>query len=163
METENKPPETSPAGARPPLSRPNSPVEVLITVALPDPLVSRLKEINPRLRITVHPARKPEDITPEQWGRVDVLYTDRVLPAPEAAPRLRWVQFHLAGIDSVADAPILQNPEITTTTLSGAAVSQMGEYVLMMLLAMGHHIPDMVAYQAKAEWPRDRFERLQPH
>jgi phosphoglycerate dehydrogenase-like enzyme len=145
------------------MDRPNTPLDVLITLPLADPLVNRLREISPRLRITIHPARKPEDISSEQWARCEVLYTNRVLPGPDQAPKLRWVQFHYAGIDAFADSPIVQNPEIIATTLSGAAAPQMGEFAVMMLLALGHRLSELVANQAKAEWPRDRFERFLPH
>jgi phosphoglycerate dehydrogenase-like enzyme len=141
---------------------PTTPLDVLITLPLADPLVNRLREISPRLRITLHPARKPEDIPQDLWAHCDVLYTDRILPAAGQAPKLRWIQFHYAGIDAFADAPLLKNPDLIATTLSGAASPQMGEYVVMMLLALGHRMPDLIASQAKSEWPRDRFERFMP-
>ena len=145
------------------MERPNTPLDILITIPLSDVLIARLKEISPRLRISVHPARKADDIPADLWARCEVLYTDRVLPAPGQTPRLRWIQFHTAGIDAFADSPLLKDPEIVVSTLSGAAASQMGEYALMMLLALGHRLPDMIAAQSKAEWPRDKFERFQPH
>jgi phosphoglycerate dehydrogenase-like enzyme len=145
------------------MDRPTTPLDVLITLPLADALVNRLREISPRLRITLHPARKVDEISPELWSHTEVLFTDRVLPAPGQAARLRWVQFHSAGVDAFADAPLLKDPEIIATTLSGAAAPQMGEYVVMMLLALGHRIPDLVANQSKAEWPRDRYERFMPH
>jgi phosphoglycerate dehydrogenase-like enzyme len=138
------------------------PIEVLITMPFPENLVNRLSEVSPRLKFTVVKANKPDDISAETWARVEVLYTARVLPDPEIAPRLRWIQFHWAGIDHIVDEPLLSKPDLVATTLSGAAVSQVAEYVLMMLLALGHHMPELVAYQKRAEWPRDRWERFIP-
>jgi phosphoglycerate dehydrogenase-like enzyme len=138
------------------------PVEVLITLGLPDALIATLREVSSRLRITVHPARKAEDVPAELWLRAEVLYTDRVLPNPDLAPDLRWIQFHYAGIDFAAESPWLKNPEIIATSLSGAAASQVAEYALGMMLALGHHLPELAANQARAEWPRDRWDRYLP-
>jgi len=138
------------------------PIEVLITMPFPENLVTRLSEVSPRLKFTVAKANKPEEISTETWARVEVLYTARVLPAPELAPNLRWIQFHWAGVDHIVNEPLLRKPDLVATTLSGAAVSQVAEYILMMLLALGHHIPELVSYQKRAEWPRDRWERFIP-
>lgn len=139
-----------------------TPVHVLITVAFPEPLVTILREISPRLRLTVHPARHPDEIPAELWAQAEVLYTDSVLPKPEQAPRLRWVQIHYAGVDHLLNAPLLQKPEVQITTLSGAAASQVAEHALMMMLALGHHLPEVFNLQHRAEWPGDRWERLAP-
>jgi phosphoglycerate dehydrogenase-like enzyme len=32
----------------------------------------------------------------------------------------------------------------------------------MMLLALGHHLPDMTEQQKKSNWPKDRWERFSP-
>jgi phosphoglycerate dehydrogenase-like enzyme len=140
----------------------NPPVEVLITMPFPDDLVTRLRNVSPRLRINVVKASQPEDVPAEDWKKVEILYTSTVLPDPQQAPNLRWIQFHWAGVEHIIDHPLLQQPNVVATTLSGAAVTQMGEYVLMMLLALGHHLPDMIALQKKAEWPRDRWKRFIP-
>jgi phosphoglycerate dehydrogenase-like enzyme len=140
----------------------SEPVETLITIPFEEPLVAKLQSISPRLKITVSRARKAEEITPEIWTTVEVLYTSRALPAPDQAPNLRWIQFHWAGIDHAVNAPILQKPEMKITTLSGAASSQVAEYVLMMLVSLGHRLPDMLAHQRRGEWPKDRFERFNP-
>lgn len=137
-------------------------IEVLITLPFNEKLVGRLREISPRLHIIVQKANKAEEIPPEIWSRVEVLYTQRVLPPAEMAPRLRWVQFHWAGVDHLIHEPILKKPDLIATTLSGAAASQVAEYVLMMLLALGHRLPDMIASQKRAEWPKDRWERFSP-
>ncbi|RME87604.1 MAG: D-2-hydroxyacid dehydrogenase [Anaerolineae bacterium] len=139
------------------------PVDVLITLPFTPDLVSLLQEVSPRLRVTVHRARRPEEVPEDLWARCDVLYTTpSVLPTPEQAPRLRWIQFHYAGIDKALSAPILRKPDVLVTTLSGAAVPQMGEYVLTMLLALGHRLPAMMESKRKSEWPADRWERFSP-
>jgi len=139
-----------------------SPLEVLITLPFPEEVVAPLRDISPRLNLTVHSARRPEDVPADIWAKIEVLYTDRVLPAPELAPNLRWLQFHSAGIDFAIQAPLLQKPGLMVTNLSGAAAPQAAEHALGLLLALGHHLPAVMQNQAKAEWPRERWERLTP-
>ena len=138
------------------------PVEILITTPLADNLLARLNEFSPRAKINLIPAQKQEDVPPEVWSRTEVLYTNRVVPTAEQAPKLRWIQFHWAGVDHTLDAPILRKQGIMATTLSGAAASQMGEYVVLMLLSLGHRLPEILNHQKRSEWPRDRWERFLP-
>jgi phosphoglycerate dehydrogenase-like enzyme len=140
----------------------NNIIEVLVTVPFNEALIDSLRAVSPRLHVSAFPARKVEDVPPELWERAEVLYTDSLIPQPEQAPNLKWIQFHFAGIDYAADQPLLQKPEMIATNLSGAASTQAAEYVVMMLLALGHRLPDLMAIQAKAEWPKDRTERVLP-
>ena len=137
-------------------------IEVLVTVPFSEQQITELREVSPRLRLLAQPMRKAEDISNDVWSRTEVLYTDRILPTPEQAPNLRWLQFHYAGIDAVLDAPILRKKDLMITTLSGAAAPQTAEYVVMMLLALGHRLIEMSQAQARADWPRDRMERFRP-
>jgi phosphoglycerate dehydrogenase-like enzyme len=106
--------------------------------------------------------RRPDEVPNEVWMRTEVLYTDRILPAPNLAPNLRWIQFHFTGIDFAADSPLVCRPGVETTSLSGAAVPQMAEYILMMLLSLGHRLTEAMASQQRSEWTRDRWERFSP-
>jgi phosphoglycerate dehydrogenase-like enzyme len=139
-----------------------NPVEVLITLPFPEDLLNQLRGVSPRLKITPYRARKPDEIPADVWGRVEVLYTNTVLPTPEQAPRLRWIQFHWAGIDHVLDSPLLNKPELVMTTLSGVAATKAAEYALLMILALGNRLPDLIAVQRKGEWPRERWSRFSP-
>jgi phosphoglycerate dehydrogenase-like enzyme len=138
------------------------PVEVLITLPFPEALVEQLRSVSSRLHITVHRARSAEEVPDSMWQRTEVLYTNRVLPAPSKAPNLRWIQFHWAGVDHAIEDPILEKPDLVATTLSGAAAPQMAEYTLMMLLALGHNLREMIEHQQRKEWPKDRWERFSP-
>lgn len=140
----------------------NSPVEVLVTIPFSEVEIQMLRDVSPRLHITVQPVREPSEISKDVWARTEVLYTDRVLPPVEQVPALRWVQFHYAGVDFALELPLLKKPDMTFTTLSGVAAPQMAEYALTMILALGHHLPDLAAHQARSEWPRERWERFRP-
>jgi phosphoglycerate dehydrogenase-like enzyme len=137
-------------------------IEVLITVPFPDEILARLREVSPRLRIILEWVNKAEEVGAETWQLVEVLYTDGVLPKPEQVPNLRWVQFHRAGMDRWLKEPLLQKPGLIVTSLSGAAAPQIAEYVLMMLLSLGHRLRDMMESQQRVEWPGERGKRFSP-
>jgi phosphoglycerate dehydrogenase-like enzyme len=137
-------------------------VEVLVTIPFDDPLIDQLRQISPRLKVIAQPVRRVEEIPNEVWNRVEVLYTDRVLPDPALVPALRWLQFHFAGIDFAVESPLLKNRNIAVTTLSGAAAPQMAEFALLMMLSLGHHLYELYNNQSRAEWPHDRWDRFGP-
>lgn len=138
------------------------PVEILITLPIEDELIERLNRISPQLRITIHKAKEAREIPSDVWQKVEVLYTNRVLPSPEQAPNLKWIQFHWAGVDHAVDEPILSKPGLIATNLSGAAAPQMAEHAVMMMLALGHHLPELFDLQRRAEWPSERWKRFNP-
>jgi phosphoglycerate dehydrogenase-like enzyme len=139
-----------------------NPIEVLITLPFDDEYQNRLRSVSPRLQITMQKARKAEEISDEIWTKTEVLYTNTILPLPEKAPKLRWVQLHWAGVDHAIQHPLLQKKDLVATHLSGASASQMAEFAVTMLLALGHNFPTLWAYQAKGEWPAGRWDQFQP-
>jgi phosphoglycerate dehydrogenase-like enzyme len=140
----------------------SDPIQVLITTSFPESLMDKLRSVSPRLKFALHPVKSAEEISDEMWRKVEVLYTSRVLPDPEQVPNLGWIQFHWAGVDHAIDAPVLRKSDLVATTLSGAAAPQMGEYVLTMILALGHHLPDVLNTQRKVEWPENRWDLFMP-
>jgi phosphoglycerate dehydrogenase-like enzyme len=138
------------------------PVEVLVTVPFSDKLINQLSAVSPKINLTALAVQKASEIPADVWMRTEVLYTGHIVPEPDEAPALRWVQFHFAGIDRYLDEPILQREDLLVTTLSGAAAPQVAEYALSMMLALGHKLPALMASQKKSEWPKDRFEKFAP-
>jgi phosphoglycerate dehydrogenase-like enzyme len=141
----------------------NDPIEVLITLPFTDELLKKLTEVSPRIILEKIVARKVDEISDEVWKRVEVLYTNRVIPKPDQAPHLRWIQFHWAGLEHALEEPILHREGISVTSMSGASAPQMAEHAIMMMLALGHHLPDIFAHQRRAEWPSGRWELFNPH
>jgi phosphoglycerate dehydrogenase-like enzyme len=141
----------------------DDPIQVLITLAFTDELVKQISDVSPRLNVEKVVSRKTEEVSDEVWKRVEVLYTNRILPRPEQAPHLRWIQFHWAGLDHALEEPILQREGMNITNMSGASASQMGEHAIMMMLALGHHLTDILSHQKKADWPSGRWELFTPH
>jgi len=48
------------------------------------------------------------------------------------------------------------------TSMSGASASQMAEHAIMMMLSLGHHLPEALNFQHKTEWPTGRWELFNP-
>jgi phosphoglycerate dehydrogenase-like enzyme len=144
------------------VTKTSAPVDILITLPFGAALIQALQAVSPRLRVTVSPAQKVEDVPGDLWAHCEVLYTDRILPEPALVPKLKWVQFHYAGIEKALGAPLLARPDLLVTTLSGAAASQTAEHVLALLLALARHLPALNAQQKRGEWPKDRWGRFAP-
>lgn len=137
-------------------------VKVLVTLPFPEALIERLRAVSPRLDIHVVRARTASDLPNDLLQEIQVLYTGRVLPESEQVPELRWIQFHFAGIDHVSDNPLLRSESVRVTTLSGAAIPQMAEFVLMSILTLGHKLLKMMRDKRDQLWSEDRFDRFSP-
>jgi phosphoglycerate dehydrogenase-like enzyme len=137
-------------------------LNVLVLVDFNDVLMNRLKSLSPRLKFTRILARNANEVPREVWATTDILYTMHVLPEPDQALRLRWIQLHFAGIDAVIDSPVIQNQNVILTTASGIHASTMAEYAFAMMLAHARKIPLMLRHQARAEWSEKRFELFMP-
>ncbi len=137
-------------------------LNVLVLIDLSDALMDRLKTVSSRLRFTRKTARTAGDIPRDVWAQTDILYTGTVLPDPDVALRLRWIQSHFAGVDAIINHPMLQSHDLLVTSTSGIHASTMAEYSFAMILSLARKIPAMLRYQQKAEWPEDRFNIFMP-
>jgi phosphoglycerate dehydrogenase-like enzyme len=122
---------------------------------MPDALIESLRAVSPRLVVEHRTAQTLEELGDAVWRGVEVLYTTMLMPSPEQAPDLRWVQGHFAGVERFLDHPLFQRAALTTS--SGIHAPAMAEYVLMMLLAFAHHLPHDHNQRAGAQgvgtWP----------
>jgi phosphoglycerate dehydrogenase-like enzyme len=134
-----------------------SETHVLITLPFPEPLIERLAAVSPQLKIHVHPMKSAQELPEELLPEIEILYTLSALPEPEEAPKLRWVQLHLTGVDHVAEHSLMHS-EVMVTTLSGASVPQVAEFALMCILAQSRRLPIMVKDVINVRWSADRFK-----
>jgi len=137
-------------------------MQVLVTVDFSQELIERIKTVSPRLVVRKIPAKVPGDVPAEAWGDVEILYTHKVLPLPDQAPQLKWIQFHRAGNELFAEAPILSKPGLETVSMSGSSAPQVAEYVLGMMLALGHRLPLAMEQQERANWSENRGKIFLP-
>lgn len=137
-------------------------INVLVTVEFTQEQLAELGGLSRSLKVRSHPVPQGQQLPEAEWEGTEVLYTFRDLPTPEQTPNLRWIQFHLAGIEEHLDAPILHKPDLQATTLSGANAPQVAEHALALMLALGHRLPRMLADQAERKWPTKRSESHLP-
>jgi phosphoglycerate dehydrogenase-like enzyme len=136
--------------------------QILTTVQFTQQQLEELKSLAIDFNVTSHPLAQGQELPDDLWANVEVLYTFRALPSPEQAPELRWIQFHLAGIEEHLDQPILRQVKVQATTLSGANAPQVAEHALALMLAVGHHVPEMMADQSRNQWATQRAQRYIP-
>ena len=139
-----------------------STLKVLITVQFTPEQINQIEAISPRLVATTIEASEPGDVPEDAWQEVDILYTHKALPELGFAPELKWIQFHRAGNESFMDATILRKLGLVASSMSGASAPQVAEYVLEMILALGHRLPQIMEHQKRADWPAERGEIFQP-
>ncbi|MFW5713371.1 MAG: D-2-hydroxyacid dehydrogenase [Brevefilum sp.] len=131
-------------------------LDIICTFELTEKQQKRIRDASDAFHLSVIPAMKAEEIPEERWAEADVLYTLDVLPEPEKAPNLKWVQFNSAGVDKFVDHPLLQKPDMTATTMSGVITGQIAEYVLMTMLAFGQQLPKLNKMKADRVWPSEK-------
>ncbi len=137
-------------------------LNVLILIDFSDAIIDRFKLVSPRLKFIRKSAKTASDIPRDIWATTDILYTARILPEPDIALRLHWVQSHLAGVEGLLEQPLFSSGDVMLTTTSGIHASSMAEYTFSMILAFARKIPTMLAHQQKTEWPEDRFNIFLP-
>src|SRR5215468_234163 len=137
-------------------------LNVLVLMDFSDAIIDRIRAVSPRLKVTRKIVKSASEISPETWGSVDILYTGGILPDPDVAPRLRWIQSHNAGVEHLLAQPLLAAEDIIVTTTSGMHATTIAEFTFAMIFALARKIPLMLRTQAKAEWTADRHAMLLP-
>ncbi|MGH2537463.1 MAG: D-2-hydroxyacid dehydrogenase, partial [Candidatus Promineifilaceae bacterium] len=135
-------------------------VKVVIAARYSPRLLEKLEAVSPELEIEqleLADNRWPE----ERQTEAEVYYAAGGPPRPEQAPNLRWLQSHWAGIDHLVSHPIWGSDVILTTT-SGIHARNVGQYVLAQILVWANRVPRWLQYQARAEWPKERWQIFLP-
>ncbi|KAK4644115.1 hypothetical protein QC761_301930 [Podospora bellae-mahoneyi] len=90
----------------------------------------------------------------EEWKDVTVLLTFTVLPTPEQAPKLEYVQLMSAGANHVLDLPIFKDTEVKFCTANGVHGPQISEWIIGTYLAFQHRFPQYHEKQKEGRWDR---------
>lgn len=133
-------------------------IKVVVAFEFSDEIIEHLKAISPRLHIERHFPNVPDSA----WADVEVLYTASKLPDPQQVPRLRWIQFHSAGLDHAIDHAIVRAEDVEITSASGIHATQMAELTLAMMLGFAYKLPTMLKLQERAEWPKQKYDTFTP-
>lgn len=138
-------------------------IEILSTISLTEEQIKQIQSLDERVKLDVYKSKDASKLSEEIWRKTEVLLTSGAyLPPVEKVPNLRWIQSSWAGVETLIDNPLLQEKNISITNASGAAISQMGEYVIMMLLMLGHKMPQMIRAQSEKRWVEDKHISLMP-
>ncbi|MEP6986629.1 MAG: D-2-hydroxyacid dehydrogenase [Chloroflexota bacterium] len=135
------------------------PIHVVVSMDFSDEIMAKLRSISPRLQIERHFPNVPESV----WPQTEILYTQQNFPEPAQAPRLRWLQTHSAGLDTIIKQPIMKAEDVEITTTSGIHTVQMSEFCLTMMLAFNYKLLTSLQLQAKAEWPKNPRDVFAPN
>lgn len=124
-------------------------LNVLVTMPFTDAQLDRLRAVSPDLTVTRAQAEAAD------YSRTDILYAQNPPRDLSRAPRLRWVQLHMAGVNALHDHPLYTESDVPLTTTSGVHAPAIAEYAIAVLLALAHRVPRMVEWQARGVWPPD--------
>jgi len=120
--------------------------------------LDKLRAVSPQLKVEQIPNASFDELPNALQNRVEILYGwGRQLAEAHRFPRLKWIQTHSAGVDSLRNKPIWSSPVILTS-LNGVHAVPMAEYALAMMLAFRWRLPTMFRLQARSEWAKDRWE-----
>jgi phosphoglycerate dehydrogenase-like enzyme len=125
-------------------------MHVLVTMPFTDAQLDRLRAVSPRLTV------RRADAASADYGDAEVLYAQAPPRELARAPRLAWVQLHMAGVNALAEHPLYTASALPLTTTSGVHAAAIAEYAITVLLALAHRVPRMVEWKARGQWPPDR-------
>lgn len=138
-------------------------IDILSTISFTEEQLKQIQALDERIKLDVVKAKEVSRISDDIWRKTEILFTSGAyLPPAEKVPNLRWLHSSYAGIETILDNPLLSQPGLLVTNSSGVAISQMGEYVIMMLLNLGHKIPQMMQAQREKRWVEDKQVSLIP-
>jgi len=123
---------------------------LVLHVDLDDRYLDRLRREVPEARIRV--CTSPEALR-AALGDADALIGGASITAEEvaAAPRLRWVQATIAGVEGFL-IPALRERPIVLTNFSGIAAPSIAEHVVALMLAFARGPPPLLRRQDRREW-----------
>jgi phosphoglycerate dehydrogenase-like enzyme len=137
-------------------------IKVLMSLRFTDAQVERVRAVSPRLVVAQKSLKEGADFSDPSAlfdGDEEIFY-GTIPPRDLArAPRLKWVQLHTAGINHLANHPILQS-DVRITTSSGIHAVPIGEFAIALMLALARKFPTMTRKQDRSEWPRDKWRLL---
>jgi phosphoglycerate dehydrogenase-like enzyme len=138
-------------------------IRILSAISLNETQAERIKSVDSRIELHWYGRKDATRIPLEMWRDAEILLTSGTpLPPPEQAPALKWIQLNFAGVEEGFRQEVHGREGVQLTSASGIMVSQMGEYVMMALLMLGHKAPEMLRYQQQKVWLEHRTEKLEP-
>jgi phosphoglycerate dehydrogenase-like enzyme len=129
---------------------------ILSLMSFTDAQLDKLRAVSPRIDVVQVTSASFNELPEALQNRVNILYGwGRQLAEAHRFPRLKWIQTHSAGVDSLRDRPVWSSPVIITS-LNGVHAVPITEHALAMMLAFRWQLPTMFRLQARSEWPGGR-------
>lgn len=145
-----------------------NPINVLLVAALHDECKQQIAAVSPRIKIldAAGPWRPPDKVTPDRFQNLSSDKLDAYLPQAEVlfgytppknlvprAPRLRWFQTMLAGVDHFLDEK-LKNSPIVITNASGVHAAPVAESAIAFMLMFAKQAPFCFLNKQQKKWER---------
>jgi len=138
------------------------PIHILSTRELTPKQLASLYAVAPDAEIVHFWAKSGAEIEQALTPQIEVLFTGRGDYSFANATSLRWVQMENAGIDHIHNTPLWAT-SLPIASANGAHLPHLPEYVITMLLAWAHRLPELFTHQANRYWyPNGRIQELWP-
>lgn len=144
-------------------------LNVLVVSKLTEESKRLIKSVSPRINLldTSHLWDAPRKVTSPQapldfsspdfeaiLGEAEIIFGFRPPKnVTKRAPRLKWIQGMLAGVDFWLDEPIVQSP-IIVTNMRGLYTVPVAETALEMILLFAKHAPVFERQKLERKWQR---------
>jgi phosphoglycerate dehydrogenase-like enzyme len=138
----------------------SQPLTIVSTAEFSEASLQALREAAPEAQFHVFPKASINEVPVDVLAQMDVLYAWSKVPAPDAAPNLKWVQGNWAGVDTVIHEPLFKHGRVLLSSGAGIHAVNMAEYTLMMMLAMGHRLPNAFAMAQSQTWAHHNAREL---
>lgn len=126
----------------------------IVVLAENDARVGSFQDVAPG--VTIVGVRGPRDAA-QHMEDADALIGMCSQALVNAAPRLKWVQSQLAGVDSCIDIPRVRSGEILFTNMQRVNGPNVAEHAMALALALTRQINAAVINQQEGKWSRKRF------
>ena len=143
-------------------------VNVLVISSISEQSLRQIAAVSPRIKLSdaSNLWDAPDMVTAERKGDISNEKFDALLAQAEViygfrppqnviarAPKLKWIQTMLAGVDHILDNDIVQSPVILTNT-SGIHGTPVSEVVFMMMLMFAKEAPSCFQLKQRKQWKR---------
>jgi D-2-hydroxyacid dehydrogenase (NADP+) len=131
----------------------SGPLVVLINTELPGSVLTRIRDISPRLTL-VSAAQLAE--RPEWLAETEILYTHHIAADRVAsAPGLKWVQTLGAGVEWLLTPEVRRREDLIVTNTSGIHAQPIAEHVFGFVLMFARQLHGAVRRQVAHDWDSD--------
>ncbi|KAJ4258759.1 hypothetical protein NW762_007846 [Fusarium torreyae] len=131
---------------------------IFSTIEPPQSQIDAIQKQFPDLTIKtyVQPWGAPLDpnFDEEEWKTTTVLLTATLLPKPEQAPHLQYVQLTSAGANHLITNPLFTDTKIPFSTANGVHGPQIAEWIITTYLSHRLHLKEYQKLQDEGKWKR---------